>query len=281
MQDNRNTPSCLSGDARGMVCIDTKRVLDACRDRDCFEDVRIYLTACGEEILASATNIRTKYAKILWAYVGVSDVPFNTGFYQVTVRYYIEVTFEACVGIGRSQNFTGLAIIEKDVVLYGGEGNITSYSSVPGAGYCDVGTMCSVTNNLPVAVVETVEPVVLGTKVQESCCDSCCDCCCDCYEMPEPVRCAFEGNICTSNEGLQIYVSFGIFSIIRIERPAQLLVQASDYSVPDKECVQATNNDDPCELFRNIAFPTSRFRGAIMPTQDSQNGRSGNCGCGK
>ena len=97
MQDNKNATfgaGQLTG-CNGTVCIDTKRVLDCCRDRDCFEDTRVYLTPVGEEILASATNVRTRSAKLLWAYVGVSEVPFNCGFYQITVRYYIELEFEA------------------------------------------------------------------------------------------------------------------------------------------------------------------------------------------
>ncbi len=280
MQDNRNLQSCLSGDTRGMVCIDTKRVLDACRDRDCFEDVRVYLTSFGEEVLAAATNIRTKSAKILWAYVGVNEIPFNNGFYQVTVRYYVEIDFEACVGIGRSQCFSGVAIVEKDVVLYGGEGNITSYSSDAGASYCDMGRGCTVSNNLPVAVVETVEPVVLGTKVKECGCP--CNPCCDCCDIPDVVRCCIDGELISNSDYPQLQVSLGIFSVIRIERPVQLLVQGTDYCVPDKECLQATNNENPCELFRTIAFPTSRFKCATSPSQEAQNnGRQSGCGCGK
>lgn len=276
MQENRNVQSCLGNDARGMICIDTTRVLDACRDRDCFENVRVYLTATGEEILAASSNIRTKSAKICWAYVGVNEVPFNSGFYQITVRYYIELGFEACVGIGRSQTFNGVAVVEKDVVLYGGEGNITSYTSDSGAGYCDVAPTSAISNNLPVATVETVEPIVLGTKVVE--CG--CQCCCDCYDIPEPVRCCLDGELVSGSDYPQLQVSIGVFSVIRLTRPAQLLVQATDYSVPDKECMQATNNDNPCDLFRNIAFPAARFTGTTLPTRDNP-GKSGGCGCGK
>ena len=77
MQENRNTPLGCNQDSRGTICIDTKRVLDCCRDRDCFEDTRVYLTNYGEEILACATNVKTKCAKTLWAYVGIDEVPFN------------------------------------------------------------------------------------------------------------------------------------------------------------------------------------------------------------
>ena len=276
MQENRNTPLGLSQDRGCTVCIDTRRVLDSCRDRDCFEDTRVYLTCYGEEVLASATNIRTKSAEIIWAFVGVNDVPFNSGFFQVTVRYYIAVELEACLGIGRSQCIKGIAVLEKDVILYGGEGDVTSFSSNPENNFCSVGNPLNVSTNSPIAVVDTVEPVILGTKVKECGCHYDCDC----LEIPENVRCCMDGELVTASDGPRLFVSFGIFSVIRIERPAQLLVQATDYSVPDKECCSATNNDNPCDLFRTISFPASRFRGTTTATVDNTP-RSGGCGCSK
>lgn len=275
MQENRNAPLGFSQDCRGTVCIDTKRVLDCCRDRDCFEDARVYLTTFGEEVLSSATNVRTKRAKTLWAYVGIDEVPFNNGFYQITVKYYILVELEACIGIGRSQCFTGLATLEKTVILYGGEGNVTSYTSSCENTYCNIGDARTVGNNAPTAIVETVEPIVLGTRVKE--CD--CGCGCDCCEVPECVRCCFDGELVTTTAGPKLYISFGIFSVIRIVRPAQLLVQATDYSVPDKECC-AASEDNPCDLFRSIAFPVSRFRATTTP-QDHDTNTGGGCGCNK
>ena len=277
MQENRNTPLGCNQDLRGTVCIDTKRVLDCCRDRDCYEDTRVYLTAYGEEILASATNVKTKCAKILWAYVGIDEVPFNNGFYQVNVRYYILLEFEACLGIGRSQTFKGITTLEKTVILYGGEGTVTSYSSTPDNSYCNICNLNTVGNNNPTAVVETVEPIVLGTKIKECVCG--CGCGCECHELPDAINGVLDGELCTSNTGPAIYVSFGIFSVIRIVRPAQLLVQATDYSVPDKECTCA-GDDNPCDLFRTIAFPVARFRGTGTPDCDPPHNHGG-CGCGK
>ena len=47
-----NKFSCASGgQGRETVCIDTNRVLDSCRDRDCFENVRVYLSCYGKEVL--------------------------------------------------------------------------------------------------------------------------------------------------------------------------------------------------------------------------------------
>ena len=274
MQENRNTPLGCNQDQRGTVCIDTKRVLDCCRDRDCFEDTRVYLTNYGEQILAAATNVKTKCAKTLWAYVGIDEVPFNNGFYQVNVRYYILLEFEACLGIGRSQTFKGITTLEKNVILYGGEGTVTSYSSSPDNNYCNICNLDTVGNNAPTAIVEAVEPVVLGTKVKECVCG----CGCDCFELPDAINGILDGEICTDVKGPAIYVSFGIFSVIRIVRPAQLLVQATDYSVPDKEC-SVVGEDSPCDLFRTMAFPVARFRGMNAPADDMP--RTGGCGCNK
>ena len=42
------------------ICIDTMRILDSCRDKDCYEDVRCYLTDFGQEIIEKSGNIRVK-----------------------------------------------------------------------------------------------------------------------------------------------------------------------------------------------------------------------------
>ena len=284
MQENRNASFCSAANNQvggsGMVCIDTKRVLDSCRDRDCFEDTRVYLTRTGEEILSNSSNVRTKGARLLWAYVGVDEVPFNCGFYQVTIRYYIEVEFEACLGVGRSQCFKGLAALEKDVILYGGEGRAVTFTSSPNNGYCKICDYNTAGSNDPVAIVETVEPIVLGTKVSE------CNCPCPCgfgeyADIPEGIRNSMGEELVLNSTAPRLLVSFGIFSVIRIVRPAQLLVNATDYSVPDKECTAATNDDNPCSLFRTIAFPTTQFRGTDNLYKENNTGRTGGCGCGK
>lgn len=279
MPENRNLTNGLGCDGKGTVCIDTYRVLDCCRDRDCFENARVYLSAFGEEILANATNVRTRNAPLLWAYVGVDEVPFNGGFYQITVRYYILIECEACLGLGKSQNFAGIAVAEKDVILYGGEGRAVSYSSSPENDYCGIGNLDTAGNNDPVAYVETVDPVILGSKVECAC-----NCGCTCtaneaIDFPDNIRERLDGEIVQSNEGLHLYVSLGIFSVVRIQRPAQLLIQATDYSVPDKECTPATNDDDPCSLFRTIAFPVGQFRGTAYGETPELRRPHGGCGC--
>lgn len=281
MQDNKNPTMGLGFDGRGTVCIDTKRVLDCCRDRDCYEDSRVYLTEFGEETVAAATSVRTKSAKTLCVNVALEEVPFNCGFYRISIRYYIELELEACLGLGRSQCFKGLTVLEKDVVLYGGDGTVTSYSSEAGGGFCGVCNPDAVSTNAPTAIVDTVEPIVLGTRVAECGCRPVCCACCD---LPEVVRNCFDNCLVMEERegrGTRLVVSIGIFSVIRLVRPTLLLVQATDYSVPDKECTFTDTNESPCDLFRNMAFPVARFQAQCPNTTPPDTRRNGGCGCGK
>ncbi len=277
MSDNKC--SCFGAgtgvSAKETICIDTYRVLDSCRDRDCYEDVRVYLSPIGQEIINRTCSVRTKYACILWTYVGVDPVQFNRGFYQVTIRTYIKIVLEACVCAGRLQEFEGLAVVEKRVILYGSEGSVNVYRSSLCDNFCAPHDTCEGGSNLPVAVVEIATPVLLGVKVVEPTCVCACYTC-GCFDdIPEGVRQAFAGDLTDDDQCNRLYASIGIFSVIRIERPAQYLITASDYSVPDKECIM-TEEDDACSLFRSMAFPVQEF----SPPALSSGTRTDNCGCG-
>jgi hypothetical protein len=91
--------------------------------------------------------------------------------------------------------------------------------------------------------------------------------------------CAFIGNLSDDNGGKFLTVSLGIFSVVRIVRPDQLLVQASECCIPEKECCPV-EEDDPCHVFRCMPFPTSEFCPASTPAPHHHGERSGRCGCG-
>ena len=93
---------------RDTVYIDTNRILDSCRDKDCFEDVVVYLTDCGRDAVERGGNVRIKSAHVISADMSVDPVPFNRGFYQVTVKMYVRIVCEICTGLGRSQEAEGL-----------------------------------------------------------------------------------------------------------------------------------------------------------------------------
>ena len=161
MADNRLM--CGSSDRMGSrtetVCIETNRILDSCRDRDCFEDVKVILTDFGNDIIEHTTNVRAKNACILSSYIGIDPVKFNRGFYSVTIKFYIKLTFEACLCGGRSQEFDGVAVLEKKVILYGSESNVSVFRSTQGDNdYCSMPEPCCLTKNVPTAIVDAVVP---------------------------------------------------------------------------------------------------------------------------
>lgn len=280
--NNIMNPTSGSGPAgvRETVCIDTYRVLDSCRDKDCFENTRVYLTSYGQEIIERTSNIRVKCANVIWCYIDIDAVPFNRGFYQLDIRIYVKVICEACICPGNIQEFEGIAVLDKKVILFGSEGNVSVFKSEPGtSGFCPRPGFRNNNNssNLPVAVIETVDPVVLNAKVVEpNCCP--CYCCCTVDEIPEDICAFLNGDLYDRDpeNSNKLVASFGLFSVIRIERPAQYLINAVEYSVPDKECIEAKDND-PCSLFKNMAFPISEFS---PPSISSMNGDVGkHCGC--
>lgn len=279
-------PGTGTSPARETVCIDTNRVLDSCRDRDCFENARVYLSDFGNEVLERTSSIRAKSAKIVWTCINIDPIRFNRGFYSVNIRFYVKLVFEACVCAGRSQEIEGIAVLEKRVILYGGESNVSVFKShgVAGENFCGCTPAESDEENEPTAIVEVVTPVLLGTRIVERISEcNCCCCCCE-NDLPKPVLSCLEaplyfGNGDREGRGGERYltVSLGIFSVIRIVRSAQYLVQATEYCIPEKECVPV-EEDDPCRVFRSMPFPTGEFCAQSIPLTHPVD-RHGRCGC--
>jgi len=262
MADRNVCSSCsVSGSQKDTICVDVNRIYDSCRDKDCFENTRVYLTECGQDIVDKTSNIRVKSAHMLWTQLNVEPVQFNRGFYQVYVRFYVKLCFEGCTCPGKPQEFEGVAVCEKKVILFGSEGCVSIFRSNPEEGaFCpaDLDKRTSGDTNLPIAVCEVAAPVVLDVDVVERR-SGCCCCCCCAEDIPSGVACAVNGPITDAYEDGKILVcTLGFFSVIRMERPAQYIINAAEYAVPDKECVAAEEND-PCALFRRMAFPVGEF----------------------
>ncbi len=277
MPENRFPCGISSPAGRDMVCIETNRILDSCRDRDCFEDVRVFLTDFGNEIIEHTSSVRVKDSEIGYANISIDPVRFNRGFYTVNIKFFIKLCLEACVS-GHSQEFDGVAVIEKKVVLFGGDNNVCSFrsNSDNGGDYCATPEPCNGTRNTPTAVVDVVDPLILGVKVLETP-RSCC-CCCSACDVPQGITSRLNG-ILNDGEGSRRYlsVSIGLFSVVRIVRPGQYLVNATEYSVPDKECI-SPESDDPCGVFQSMPFPTMEFSSQGKPGQTHSN--TCNKGCG-
>jgi len=278
MQDNRF--SCGPGISKETVCIETNRILDSCRDRDCFEKVKVFLTDYGKEIVEHTSSVRVKNACITQTHINLDPVQFNRGFYTVNIRFYVKLTFEACIGNGRAQEFEGLAVLDKKVILYGGDCNVSVFkSNVDNTDFCSLPTPCCKEKNTPIAVVETVDPIVLGVEILED--DNECCCCCCIQDIPDSIVNTMKGALYYDNDDKRyLVVSLGIFSIIRIVRPGQYIISATEYIIPDKECI-SPSKDDPCSVFRSMAFPISEFDCSGTPSNSAnyEKGTGGKCGC--
>lgn len=240
---------------REAVCVHTKKIFDSCRDKDCLEDLRFYPAQCSKAVIDRAISIKPGTAELLHVYIDVEPVGFNRGFYTVDVRYFYRVTADAFVGAARPVTICGLAVFDKRVILFGSEGSAKVFSSDYVRDGLDDQLMGK--TNLPTAVVEAVDPIVLNMKLVDSC--ECRPCDCELCEIPPCICSCFGSELNFSNEGKRVYVTLGQFSIIRLERDTQLLVPVYDYCMPEKECTCGNCDDDPCEIFRQVKFPVNEF----------------------
>ena len=234
------------------VCVHTRKIYDSCRIKECMHDLRVYLTRNSQELVERAVSVRARSAELLWTYIDMEPAPYNRGFYNLDIRFFYRITCDAFCGAGRPYEITGLTSYDKRVVLFGGEGSIRSFSSQYRPGAADV--MLRERNNLPVATVETVEPMLLGAHVTEK--GSPCDC--ELCELPEPVCGCFDEELLLACSGKRLVVSLGQFGIIRLERDSQLLIPSYDYCVPQKEC-SCAEQPDPCSTFSCLGFPVNEF----------------------
>ena len=55
-----------------------------------------------------------------------------------------------------------------------------------------------------------------------------------------------------------VSVTLGLFSIVRILRDVQVVIPASKFCLPEKEC-HGPSEEEPCTYFEKLCFPTNEF----------------------
>lgn len=269
---SENLHGCVPCDAaqlRNALSIHTRKITDSCRDKDCVEDIRVYLTKGSQAILDTASSAKVRCADILSTYVDVEPVAFDRNHYCVDVTFYYRVLADAIIGSNRPAALYGVAAFSKRVVLCGEESQAHIYTSdgLDGESGC--------AGSLPVAVVEVLDPIVLSSRIKEVC---------DCQRqenahIPTKVSRMFDDELVLSGDRRRLYVTLGQFSIIRLERDIQLVVPVLGYSIPTKECCESTGCvENPCELFSRIPFPANQFtlKGCDRSLEAPE---SGSCSC--
>lgn len=242
---------------REAVCVHTEKIYDSCKDRDCLEDLRVYPTIASRPIIESAVSVRARSAELIYAYPVVEPVTFNRGYYTVDIRFFYNVRGDAYTPSNCIMPVNGLAVFSKRVILFGSEGNAKKFTSDISLGNIDASSLGF--TNLPIAVVEAVDPIVLGMKLIDLC-PSCCPAPAelDIFEVPEFVNDVCGENISVEASQRRWYVTLGQFSIVRLERDTQLLIPAYDYCMPDREC-GGGDDGDPCSQFSRVNFPVDEF----------------------
>lgn len=246
MADNVVPTSANSADTiKDAVCINTRKIMDSCRDKDCIEDLVVYPTCSSLPYIDCALSVRARCAELMHCEVSVKEMCLNRGYYTVDVTYFYDVTGETFPG---NQTVRGLAIFDKRVMLFGSEGRVKTYSSI-----------CSdddpTNDDMPIATVDAVDPIALHMRIVEN---NCCPVPADQHDIPELIREAFGDELAGRSNSRQLLVSLGQFSIIRLERNTQIMIPAYDYCMPEKECVGSAE-DDPCTMFSRIRFPIDEF----------------------
>ena len=276
MANNR----CNTQGAKDSVCIQTDKIYDSCKSKECAEDLRVYFSQANQALLDTANGIKLKCAKILYVDTDVERIQFNKCYYNVTLTFYFKVTVEISTSAGCTVCADGLCVHTKNAMLFGSEGCSYVFSSR------DEGMSLATRTNMPTAIVETVDPVALEGKLTEMCCDcqnpvSCCKCCFNSAGLPPFIGSEFPAGLVETGVK-RVYVTLGLFVFIRLQRNTQLLIPIYDFCIPDKTCTSASCGDDPCSFFEKMDFPIDAF---YPPTccSDDKNSFScdnGNCGCG-
>ena len=244
-----------TGGIREAVCVHTRKIYDSCRDKDCIEDLRFYPKLQYVDVINHALSVKGGSADLLYVYVDVEPVNFNRGFYTVDMRFFYNVTLQAYTSCPAPVTVEGLCVFDKRAILFGSEGSAKIFSSKFRSGEPDIPMLRR--SNLPEAVVEAVDPIVLDARAE----DRCKPCRCDCglTEIPAFIAQSFDQPLLfDDNGGRRYYVTLGQFSLVRLERDTQLLIPVYDYCIPQTEC-SGGDQEDPCGLFRSVAFPVNEF----------------------
>lgn len=270
MAERMQETACCPSSTPQNMSIHTKKITDSCRDKDCIEDLRVYLTTDSQTTLDTAVGAKVRCADLLYAYLDVEPVAFDRNHYCIDITFYYRILADAMVGSTRPVSLSGLVVFSKRVVLCGEDSRAHIYSSRNALPTADDTAVYSA--NRPTAVVEVLDPMVLTSRVVDVGDTGSSEQ--TVVQIPDFIKEMFDGELVLSGDQRRLFVSLGQFSVVRLERDAQIVVSVSDYAIPCRECCDNPGCiEDPCEMFSRIPFPAQQF----TPTScDSDCGNGGN-----
>ena len=161
-EQSMETLRCDPEDLHQAMAIHTRKITDSCRDKDCIEDLRVYLTNGSQCVLDNAAGARVRCAELLYTYIDVEPVAFDRNHYCIDLTFYYRIWADAIVSGSRPTALQGLAVFSKRAVLCGEDSRAHIFRSGTVLGGPDHLTR-SYTNR-PTAVVEVTDTNSQNTK---------------------------------------------------------------------------------------------------------------------
>lgn len=240
----RNRINCGSGSRRlaqnGTVRVLASQVMDSRRARDCMEDLPVYFSdARSKEIVEACSSVKGVAATVAGVTFDVEPVTLKEGCFNVDCSYTFNVTLNAYSEPGAEPvQITGQCFYSNRCMLYGGCSGVQTFGSDGRA-----------LDASPAATAQVCEPVMLQAFVTR--------------QMSSDTQTA-QGEPESKAECIPgeraVFVTIGVFSVVSLERVAQVTVPAIRSGAMGGECAGGSVDQDPCVLFRRTAFPTARFR---------------------
>ena len=142
-----DTLRCDPADLRQAMSIHTRKITDSCRDKDCIEDLRVYLTAPSQTVLENAGGAKVRSAELLYTQIEVEPVAFDGRHYCIDITFYYRILADTVTGSCRCTPISGLAVFSKRAVLCGENTGAHIFRSDRSPGTL---------GSLPTAVVEVI-----------------------------------------------------------------------------------------------------------------------------
>ena len=143
---------CDPQDIQQAMSIHTRKITDSCRDKDCIEDLRVYLTRGSQTVLDTSAGAKVRCAELLYTYIDVEPVAFDRNHYCIDVTFYYRVLADATIGTSRPAALYGLAVFTKRAVLCGEDSRAHVFTS--DTRLCGPDGISRYHANYPTAVVE-------------------------------------------------------------------------------------------------------------------------------
>ncbi len=255
-------------------CIIAYKIFDQCRKQICLTPCLLGPARCARNT-ASCNEILQEGDIIVppmnAASVSIDDLclckilitkkkenAFRTGYWDVEVKFVFSytITFKDsdCNFITCTR---ATSVYTMQVTLFGSVGSDTAMATdlVKADGL-------SASSGPYVSVEAKAAGLSAELRLTPKCnCDFGCDCGCGC-------GC----DDCVTEVPTAVCVTIGLFAIIRLFRPVNMLVHSYGCCIPE-DCTGAESSENVCDFFNSLSFPSDMF---CPPTR---NELENNCGC--